>query len=414
MKNLVAFVVLFTVSQSVMAGETIEYDTTLSLEPESAEFSVVTTLTFPDEALVDGKAQLFLSQGVTIEALAGDALLKHSLAASTKVPIWNALSLHFREEAKAPYVIQLSYSGALSADARSQGNFIDATQVHLSIDSAWHPIMANFATPLIGKLEVNLADDWQLFGPGQLTVEDSRFELVREQALLDVAFYAAKMPKSIDKNGFSVIYDASNATKATVIANAGQQCLAQMNQRFGGATPLTNVHAVVVERDGPSYARGNFISLNADALSSNHAIYHYLCHELAHNWTAMTNAMSHDYWMTESFAEYLAAEALQEAYGSEAFEHVVQQWQARAQGQPFVWRAELNQRASHKVNYGLGPLALMQLKQRIGEETFAALSDWYMSSGITETEALLAQLEQFTDQPTRAWFKRLLAGDSPS
>ncbi|OIM99664.1 hypothetical protein BFR57_03615 [Idiomarina sp. MD25a] len=57
--------------------------------------------------------------------------------------------------------------------------------------------------------------------------------------------------------------------------------------------------------------------MSKTSLSSHQADYQYICHELAHHWTPFANAMSHDYWMMESFAEYISAQQLKRRFGEQ-------------------------------------------------------------------------------------------------
>lgn len=85
--------------------------------------------------------------------------------------------------------------------------------------------------------------------------------------------------------------------------------------------------------------------------------------------------------------------------------------EARAKGEAFVWREDTHRRASHKVNYGLGPIALIKLQEKLGETNFNELVDWYMNSDVTETEALITKVGTIADPDTEGWFSALLAGN---
>ncbi|OIM99665.1 hypothetical protein BFR57_03620 [Idiomarina sp. MD25a] len=44
---------------------------------------------------------------------------------------------------------------------------LSSASTHLSIDSAWHPFIADFATKMTGKVQLTVPTDWELFSPGQ-------------------------------------------------------------------------------------------------------------------------------------------------------------------------------------------------------------------------------------------------------
>lgn len=410
MKNLLIFVTLILVSQTAISKEPVEYDTRVKFSIEESELVVKTSLQIPASRLADQQTRLFLNKNFEIRELSGKGLADYSVKQSAKIPPWNHISLKFKEASNTDQTVTIEYAGIINSEA-GHGNFIDSKGIHLSIDSAWHPFFTDFSTPMVGSTVVTLADNWSVLAPGSTSANDETFKLIGTRPAIDVSLYAAPEPSTLKAGEFIVVYDEANAAKAKIVVDAGSKCLSSLNKRFGSKDRLEKAHAILLDRTGPSFARGNHISLNSDTLGSELQIYQYLCHELAHNWTTLGNAMSHDYWMIESFAEYVAARELQQAHGDQAFEEVVEQWQARGKGQPFVWRVDTDRRASHNVNYGLGPLALMQLEERLGHQAFADLLDWYMAEEVLETESLLSQIAAVKDAETSDWFKQLLHGE---
>lgn len=286
-----------------------------------------------------------------------------------------------------------------------QSPFIAEDGIHLSIDSAWHLFYTNFATPMQGELEVNLPPGWKMYGPGTVAQGDNQHKLSVTKGWVDVSFYATSSGNEDNDENFSVVYDKVNEENAKSLTTLGGSCLAALNQKFGQEGKLESATLVILDRSGPSFARGNYLSVSSQRLKSKQQSYHYICHELAHNWTAFGDAMSHDYWMMESFAEYIAADEVKSSFGAEAYEQILAEWKARAKGKSFVWRADIEQRASFKVNYGLGPLMLKKLKDRIGEEKFKQLLHWYMTEPVTETEKFLQHLGQVTSDENEEWFR---------
>ncbi|MGM0524608.1 MAG: M1 family aminopeptidase [Pseudomonadota bacterium] len=411
MKNLLIFVTLILVSQTAISKELVEYDTRVKFSIEQSELVVKTSIQIPASRLADQQTSLFLNKNFEIRELSGKDLADYSVKQSAKIPPWNHITLKFKETSKSDQTVTIEYAGVINSEA-GHGNFIDSKGIHLSIDSAWHPFFTDFSTPMVGSTVLSLADDWSVFAPGSTSVNNDIIKLNSARPVIDVSLYAAPEPSTLKAGEFVVVYDEANAAKAKTVVNAGNKCLDSLNKRFGNKDKLEQAHAILLDRTGPSFARGSHISLNSETLGSETQIYQYLCHELVHNWTTLGNAMSHDYWMVESFAEYVAARELQQAHGNQAFEEVVEQWQARGKGHPFVWRADTERRASHNVNYGLGPLALMQLEERLGHQAFADLLDWYMAEEVLETESLLSQIAAVKDPDTSDWFKQLLQGES--
>lgn len=384
------------------------YDTSAEFYIESGELQVTTELTIPASALTSNEARLFLNKSFNIVDISGESLKEYSVNSSEKVPPWNEIALAFEESSKA-YKITLSYAGAVD-NTGGHGNFIAEDGVHLSIDSAWHPFYTNFATPMQGELEVKLPPDWKMYGPGTVVQNGNQYRLKSTKSWIDVSFYATSSGNEYKDGNFSVVYDKANEEHAKPLAALGSSCQASLSQKFGQKDKLESSTLVILDRTGPSFARGNYLSVSNQRLKSKQQSYHYICHELSHNWTALDDAMSHDYWMMESFAECIAANEVKSSFGAEAYEQILAEWKAGAKGQSFVWRADTEQRASFKVNYGLGPLMLKKLKDRIGEEKFEQLLHWYMTEPVTETEKLLQYLGKLASDEDEEWFRLLLEG----
>lgn len=393
------------------ATDTVEYRTQLTLLPEDSALNAITTLEVPQQYLADGTVALFLNQKFEVTSVSGTGVESYAVEQSNKVPIWNEVIVKFSPTDKTTNErVTIEYSGTIDNNAQ-HGNFITPSQVHLSIDSAWHPVFSDFSTPIRGTVNIELSEDWTVFAPGQVSSDRSKHSVQSTSPTIDVSLYAEKNPNSISNGGFTVVHDESSAENAEFVLSAGLQCLQRMNQRFGSHAPLNSAQVILLKRPGPSFARGNHISLNSQNLGTKVHTHQYLCHEIAHNWTDFASAMSHDYWMIESFAEYISAKEVERIYGEEEFQKIVKQWNQRSEGEAFVWRPDTNRRATHKVNYGLGPIALMKLQEKVGKEAFAELIYWYMVHDVTETEDLIKRIETLSDSTIARWFSALLAGD---
>ena len=393
------------------ATDTVGYRTQLTLSPEDSALNAVTTLQVPQHYLAGGSVALFLNQKFSVTSVSGAQVESYAVEQSNKVPVWNEVIVNFSPTDKtASEWVQIEYSGTIDNDAQ-HGNFISPAKIHLSIDSAWHPIFTDFSTPIRGTVNIELGDDWKVFAPGQVSSDKNMHRVESNSPTIDVSLYAEKNPTSISNENFTVIHDESNAENAEFVASAGLKCLQRMNQQFGNHASLDSAHVILLKRPGPSFARGNHISLNSQNLGTKVHTHQYLCHEIAHNWTDFASAMSHDYWMIESFAEYISAKEVERIYGEEEFQKIVKQWNQRSEGEAFVWRPDTNRRATHKVNYGLGPIALMKLQEKLGKEAFAELIYWYMVHDVTETEDLIKRIETLSDSTIARWFSALLAGD---
>lgn len=390
------------------AAEITQYNTQVVFSLEQSELAVDTAFSIPAASMQNSEVQLFLNKAFEVDNISGDTLKSFTVTVSKSVPSWNVVTLKMKDNT-AVHDIDISYRGTISADA-DHGNHITAQSIHLSIDSAWHPIFSDFSTPIQGTLKTKLPRGWVLYGPGTVNKKNESYELVSTQKSIDVSFYAAASRNEVASDRFTVVYDAPNEERAEQLAKLGSQCLVALNKSLGAADTLDTAALVILERPGASFARSDYLSVSSDKLSDNATSYHYVCHELSHHWTTFDDAMSHDYWMMESFAEYVAAREVKAKFGVRAYERVVEAWRQRAEGEAFIWRVESEQRAPANVNYGLGPLALMALERRTGKEVFNKLLRYYITNSLTETEELLARLELLSDRKTREWFERLLRG----
>ncbi|RUO26894.1 hypothetical protein CWE09_09445 [Aliidiomarina minuta] len=415
MLKTVLFYLLLGMSFAIAASETPQvthYETQVSFNNEAGGLQVDSRLVIPSTSLKNNTASLFLHKDFAISHISGDTLEDYTVSVSEIVPVWSVITLQFSGDTPM-HEIDISYSGLIDAEA-GHGNYIDNQSIHLSIDSGWHPVFADFSTPIQGTLHVELPADWKLYGPGKVRQTDKGLQLISEQPTIDVAIYATSQGKQAVDKGFTVVYDTENEDHAGALASMGNECLISLNTKFA-ATDTTNrldsATLVLLDRTGPSFARSSYLSVTSELLVNEQQSYHYICHELAHHWTEFGDPMSHHYWMVESFAEYVAAREVRQKFGLESYEAVVADWKQRAQGHDFVWKADVKERAPAMVNYALGPLLLKKLEQKIGDESFNQLLDGYMTTPLTETEALLAELEQLTSKETRQWFEQVLGGD---
>lgn len=367
---------------------------------------VQVSLTIPAHAIENDKITLLLSGTFEVESVQGETLADYSSQASPQIPPWNELIFEFTPGYDT-HTVQFSYSGELNPE-HGHGNEASESRIHLSIDSAWHPFFVGFSTMMQGEVNLQLDESWQVYSPGSKSREADSAALTMTSPQVDVALFATRSDLVLEEQGFSVVYDEANTALAAELLSAGSACLTTLNDQFGANAPLDSAALILLDREGPSFARSNYISVNSNNIESPIAGYQLVCHEIAHNWTAFGEAMSHDYWMPESFAELVAAREIKSQFGDVAYQQIVDVWHELAQGTEFVWREDVPQRASHRVNYGLGPLKLLQLKEKVGEHTFDQFVVEYMLSDIATTDDLLDMLASLTKPGIATWFKNRL------
>lgn len=94
---------------------------------------------------------------------------------------------------------------------------------------------------------------------------------------------------------------------------------------------------ILADRQGPGYARKNYIVLSEVNADHSEGLHYFLCHELAHYWTRSPGARSPHHWMSEAFAEYAAAMYLREHLGQPVFDQRRSQWEQMGQNHGPVW-----------------------------------------------------------------------------
>lgn len=80
---------------------------------------------------------------------------------------------------------------------------------------------------------------------------------------IDVSLYATPNGNEYTDENFTVVYDKANKDRAKRLATAGNNCLAALNDKFGQAEELESASLVILERSGPSFARGSYLSVSS-------------------------------------------------------------------------------------------------------------------------------------------------------
>ena len=183
-------------SVATAASDAVEYRTALTLSHEQSALRATTTLQIPQQYLSDGTVALFLNQDFSVESVQGPQVVGFEIQPSSRVPIWNEIIIEFEAPINsAEALVQVAYSGVID-NQTEHGNFITANQVHLSIDSSWHPIFNDFSTPLIGTVQVEFGESWEVFAPGKIISDGGKYQIQSTTPTLDVSLYAQKAPRT--------------------------------------------------------------------------------------------------------------------------------------------------------------------------------------------------------------------------
>lgn len=355
------------------------------------------------------RAEFLLSQDFTIKALSGEHILSYEISPFEMVPAWNLIQIELEPAAsETPYTtVHVNYDGMVQPATSS--NYITPDYIELNIDSMWHPLPLPLGAPVISQLTIELNSDWAVAGSGIINYSDNQYIIDSYLAQSDIAFSAMRNATVQTEGATTIIYRDAEPEKIGTVLLANEQCRYYLSQRFAAENALTSIDIMVRPYSGSSYARKDYLLLSMPEIGQAQDAHHYLCHELAHFWTPYDDVLSADYWLVESMAEFIAAQAVQEQFGDEAFNRLISVWENRAMNAGPIWHAGLTRRAAHSINYGKGPLALLRLSQYISEDNFERFLFAYMMNHITRTEHLLEVLAEIAGDESSLWFADLLA-----
>ncbi len=392
----------------------VVYQAEVGFRLDDAALDVVATLHLPSSAATGDTIRLLLNRGLSVRSVTGAGVRSHGVAASDFSPAWQVVivTLDRAPEAGSERTIRISYHGRpeLPADGI---NAILPNRVELNLDSQWFPIPARIDHELIGDLRVRLPQGWQVASGGVADQDGAEIVVRTRVPQVDVAFSAAPALRELAGAQFTVLYSNAGERTARAALTAAENCAGYLDARFGKQYPFPGGRIVLADRPGPGYARKNYIVLSNINPDSTEALHNFLCHEVAHYWTRFSGAMSPNYWLIETFAEFSAALYLRDRIDQAAFDRRRAVWEAGGRAAGPVWTPETTARQPYAVAYRRGPYLLALLEDRIGREPFARLIDDYMGTRIASTTALLDHLQTIAGAETSEWFQAELAKGPP-
>lgn len=404
------FVAVSSAAAQRPSAPTLHYDADVRIVPDSAWIDAQVTLRYTVPSEHRTGVALILNRGLTVQALAGAQVRSHTVQPSTRAPSWQELLVTFVDGVSAgdTVTITLGYRGR--PEMPDDGiNRITPAWVELGIDSQWFPILDTFAQFMTGDVRIQLPSSWTVVGSGSHSFENGRHLLRNRVEQIDVAFTASPRVQNARQAGAEVYHRTISPDAVQAVLAAATTCAREMNARFGPSEPFPVARVVLAERDGPGYARKNYIVLSTVNADSTEALQRFLCHEVAHFWTRSPGAFTPDHWMSEAFAEYAAAMVVRATFGDEAFARLRRGWVNAGASSGPVWTPASTQRPSFALMYRRAPALLAELEARIGRDRFATLIARYMVDGITSTAALLELVSAIGGVEAAAWFASALA-----
>jgi len=389
---------------------TLTYDATVRIAPDSGWIDAQVTLRYPVPRANAAGVALLLNRGLSVQSLGGARVRGHSVRESEYSPAWHQVEVVFADGVMAgdTVAITLAYRGRpeLPGDGI---NRITPMWVELGIDSQWFPVVSTFAQAMTGDVRIQLPASWTVVGSGAVAFEAGVHVLRNRVDQIDVAFTASPSLRHVQTTTAEVHHRTMPNDAVQRVLSVATTCVQQLNARFGAREPFPVARLVLAERDGPGYARKNYIVLSTVRADEVEALQQFICHEVAHFWTRSPGSFSPDHWMSEAFAEYAAAMVVRDQFGADAFARLRARWEGAGTGNGPVWTPSSTQRPSYQLMYRRAPALLAQLEERLGAKRFEQLMARYMVVGVTSTAVLLELVSAIGGAETAAWFAEALA-----
>lgn len=370
------------------------YEAFIRPDPAAGTLSADWRIRFIADERTAASVTFLIADGMNIERVAGPAVRAHRTEPFPPVPVWKQLvvELDSTVQAGTEVALEIAYSGA-PVFPPSGINSLTTEWIELSVDSGWLPLFSTFDQQWTGTLRIALPESWVVVTSGSVEYADGAHVVRNTIPQLDVAFSAAPSLEQIAASGFTIYHRGADSAVVAAAFDAAQACAAYLNERYGAESPMRDVRLVLVDRATSAYSRKNYITLShfdpQDRVSTNHLI----CHELAHTWSWGADPMGPDHWLTEGFAEYVAARFVRHRFGPETFDSLIALWDEVSRTAGPVWTPELTGRGDEVLLYRRAPVALASVERQIGTEAFDRFLERYMAGRARTTPDLLRELE---------------------
>lgn len=386
----------------------LHYSGTVTFQPGEGRVSADLDLRLPldDDS---GEIEFFFNIGYAIEHLAGPAIESHALRPMPGNDAWTMLVVGYDPQTAGDTLdMEIRYAGTPQMPDNGI-NQVSGDWIELTVDSAWHPVVATLLRPIDARIDLRLPEDWTVVSSGTLTPIENGVRLTTRFPQPDIAFTAGPGLESAGTDAMRIVHRGADPATLAAILDRGAACRDWLNRRFGPDSRLPPTRFTIASRDEGGYSRINYIALTDVSETSPERLTAFLCHELGHYWSRGAPPMSVENWLNEAFAEFLGALAVREMYGEDAYAAQLDDWIDRSREAGTIWTPDDPARRSYVINYKKGPWFLHRLRERIGEPTFDRLLRRYALDPIGTTPAFLDVLAELTDRDTREWAIEQLA-----
>jgi hypothetical protein len=379
------------------------YDGRVIIDPQARSLEASFGIAFERSAA--DSITLLLNRGLTVKSVTGSVV---SRVEEREADGLKRLTVHLAPQAAATIAaIDIAYAGVpqFSEDGI---NRLTAEWVELGLDSFWHPVFADFAHSIVARLEIELPQGWKVATSGTVSVTGGGVQITNTVPLIDIAFAASPALASRDAESVSVYYAGAEPAVAPKVITTTQSCAGYLNARYGSSGRLPHVKMVLAPRDGPGYARKNYIVVSRVADTADVALKRFVCHELAHFWSSGAVSSGPENWLNEAFAEFISARYVRATTGDSAYASIVKRWQDRAGPGP-IWTEGSSRRPSGPAAYSRAPHLLHRMEARLGTAVMERILVRYMTEPLRTTPALLRMIEEVAGTESAGWFRSELA-----
>lgn len=379
------------------------YHGTVRIAPASRQLSATWRIEFVADATTTDTVKLLLNRSLQVSNISGERL---SSSAIKDTAGFNNIALRLKPGTKVGDVVtfDISYAGVPSFGEDSI-NGIRHDWIELGLDGFWHPVFAGFNQNIVGGFRLESPRDWDLVASGEF----SGAQLRNPTPLIDIAFAAAPRIQQATSERATVYHVGADTAVINRVLNASASCAAYLNERYGARGALPHAKMVLAPRNGPGYARKNYIVITETRNLPPEALGRFICHELAHYWSSGAVSSGPENWLNEGLAELVSARYVRAIHGEAAYQQILTQWRDAGKGQPAVWTPTSTRRPGPRVAYRKAPYILHELEQRIGSALMDKVLESYMVNRFATTPELLNAVANIAGAEHSEWLRSELA-----
>jgi len=367
------------------------YELQVSIKPESGLLEVDLVLEVPIALLQNNTLSFLASSNINLIKLSGNHL--SSYHQSEAGPEMSLYTLEFKGTPDHHISINMDYTIVIPSD--HQVNRITAGWIELNIDAFWHPVLISFPR-FHYKLTTDLDKSYHILSGDYVKTIRENPDLRTIESIaprFDISFTASK--QFFSKEGdYSLVHSTNPSTNLDSLLNLSEQALAFLESYINKPNDFKKKRIVIESpRKDVGYARENYVVLSKlDDMDAVH-LSSFLTHEFAHYWFSMTNPQTQDYWLDESFAEFLSMIFIREIYGNAVYLANLDDKLLKIQSDPRPFDS-FQGRPSHAAMYYLGPVVLHHFESYLGRKQFQNLIRQMIEERISRTEDLLLLIKK--------------------